>query len=312
MPLFFAAFYHFNPRARVGRDYGISRQGRSVLISIHAPAWGATIFCLHFVCKSCDFNPRARVGRDKARSEHYAAFAISIHAPAWGATCSNTSKHPEEKISIHAPAWGATQFLEEADKTRRISIHAPAWGATMQRMCKAGWMNYFNPRARVGRDWISPCCRRRYPYFNPRARVGRDAHAASDGHTEPISIHAPAWGATMNRLFLVAQFLFQSTRPRGARRAQRGLHSRRRLFQSTRPRGARQLRHGLWLGRSHFNPRARVGRDAVPESIATLMTRISIHAPAWGATTDDEVYYKEWRDFNPRARVGRDTSTARA
>jgi len=82
--------------------------------------------------------------------------------------------------------------------------------------------------------------------------------------------------------------LFQSTRPRGARQitTQWHLHSGR--FQSTRPRGARLAFVKLWRrrrevsihapawgatkksaaaksGLSSFNPRARVGRDIIPE-----------------------------------------------
>ena len=56
---------------------------------------------------------------------------------------------------------------------------------------------------------------------------------------------------------------FQSTRPRGARprSALPSLPSF--LFQSTRPRGARRDRR--WQGGcgSHFNPRAREGRDCL-------------------------------------------------
>ncbi len=56
--------------------------------------------------------------------------------------------------------------------------------------------------------------------FNPRARVGRDidAQAAPELRLK-VSIHAPAWGATLALYFIKAGTeVFQSTRPRGARR----------------------------------------------------------------------------------------------
>ena len=53
---------NFNPRARVGRD------------------WGSTTTTTH------DFNPRARVGRDLDTRVLLPLLVISIHAPAWGAT----------------------------------------------------------------------------------------------------------------------------------------------------------------------------------------------------------------------------------
>ncbi len=56
--------------------------------------------------------------------------------------------------------------------------------------------------------------------FNPRARAGRDLIEAADK---------------------VARYLFQSTRPRGARQMYNMIRDYKREFQSTRPRGARQL-----------------------------------------------------------------------
>ena len=101
---------HFNPRSREGSDGALNlrrsaswgfqstlpRRERQhlltfnnadALISIHAPAKGATTYCVTAV---------------KIHS-------ISIHAPAKGATQDKNPLHPqEEKISIHAPAKGAT------------------------------------------------------------------------------------------------------------------------------------------------------------------------------------------------------------
>ena len=54
--------------------------------------------------------------------------------------------------------------------------------------------------------------------FNPRARVGRDLYNLSRFGSAPVSIHAPAWGATAgNRAGVLGFIQFQSTRPRGAR-----------------------------------------------------------------------------------------------
>ena len=61
------------------------------LISIHAPAKGATwtfdLFWLHIVY----FNPRTREGCDDMTSEQAKIYKISIHAPAKGATHLNLS-----------------------------------------------------------------------------------------------------------------------------------------------------------------------------------------------------------------------------
>ena len=77
-----------------------------------------------------------------------------------------------------------------------------------------------------------------------------------------VSIHAPAWGATTQTTIDRLPNKFQSTRPRGAR-----------------PAHARYLSIDL-----RFNPRARVGRDRDRSGKAAASYRVSIHAPAWGAT----------------------------
>ena len=167
-----------------------------------------------------------------------------------------------------------------------VSIHAPVWGATAPR-----------PRAR-----LHPTC------FNPRARMGRDGN--------PL---------TYKRFVRV----FQSTRPYGARRRPGCADRANQQFQSTRPYGARRDNAERWRdGRrvsihapvwgatpankrkpliySCFNPRARMGRDPLPnvwlgvtcefqstrpygarpapQCLARRHLRVSIHAPVWGAT----------------------------
>ena len=53
--------------------------------------------------------------------------------------------------------------------------------------------------------------------FNPRSRMGSDY---DDSHViirDLISIHAPAWGATVAIMFFDRRELFQSTLPHGER-----------------------------------------------------------------------------------------------
>ena len=62
---------YFNPRSRMGSDAGGRAAGEHLAdISIHAPAWGATV--------------NAIVQKRLAK--------ISIHAPAWGATHEEAGK----------------------------------------------------------------------------------------------------------------------------------------------------------------------------------------------------------------------------
>ena len=98
----------------------------------------------------------------------------------------------------------------------------------------------FNPRARAGRDINLPHLLRCVKSFNPRARAGRDANSALQLLYLTVSIHAPARGAT--RTPWAIQWRYWSFNPRA--RAGRdpfapGILIANDLFQSTRPRGAR-------------------------------------------------------------------------
>ena len=144
----------FNPRSRVGSDDASSssrtykdefqstlprgeRRSSSQIwildtnISIHAPAWGATIY-------GC--GPTS------------VFLQISIHAPAWGATVLSWDKNKGFLISIHAPAWGATIFsaffvrlLQDFNPRSRVGSDGKYDGSADGRID-------FNPRSRVGSD----------------------------------------------------------------------------------------------------------------------------------------------------------------
>jgi len=99
----------------------------------------------------------------------------------------------------------------------------------------------------------------------------------------PVSIHAPARGATQifqlgldgglfqstrphgaRRAYVIVttgSYTFQSTRPHGARHTTVGTYSMDDMFQSTRPHGARRGPGTGTGNRTGFNPRARTGRD---------------------------------------------------
>ena len=99
---------------------------------------------------------------------------------------------------------------------------------------------------------------------------------------------------------------FQSTRPRGARRGYRFRWGCGETFQSTRPRGAR-LYHNVLLWIHHevsIHAPAR-GATAIIDALSAERT-VSIHAPARGATIVTPTTLRNEVSFNPRAREGRD------
>ncbi len=99
-----------------------------------------------------------------------------------------------------------------------------------------------------------------------------------------VSIHAPAWGATVDIIKnLMLNYAFQSTRPHGARQIVTIVFSLDKLFQSTRPHGARPRQSGQ-----------------TAEGIRFQSTR------PHGARPGSGVVFREGCCFNPRARMGRD------
>ena len=234
-------------------------------VSIHAPAWGATVADARPGSRRWTrFNPRARVGRDSnSNSLTYSLMSFQSTRPRGARLCVSFITVWAEGVSIHAPAWGATSFpLVHRARPRR-----------------------FNPRARVGRDdalvlisdcWDvfqstrprgarlgSPLCALQfkavsihapawgatYEHYVVRVEISVSIHAPAWGATAigdavarltGVSIHAPAWGATGSVARANGEiFVFQSTRPRGARRDKAKEIALRFGFQSTRPRGAR-------------------------------------------------------------------------
>ena len=142
-------------------------------------------------------------------------------------------------------------------------------------------------------------------FQSTRPRGARQRGAASSPVNPMVSIHAPAWGATRRSRRAWVYKRFQSTRPRGARLIAASYRLSSVLFQSTRPRGARpnsvRIRKQPWWFQS-TRPR---GARHQHRTAKARVKRVSIHAPAWGATGGCRCWQAD-RSFNPRARVGRD------
>ena len=120
--------------------------------------------------------------------------------------------------------------------------------------------------------------------FNPRTRMGCDQIDLMYGYGYVISIHAPAWGATLQGANAFANFVFQSTHPHGVRLETISFKIILTIFQSTHPHGVRQAFSRNTIRRILFQSTHPHGvRPWLTAGLSALM-RISIHAPAWGAT----------------------------
>ena len=235
-------------------------------VSIHAPAWGATHQQHAIGCRFARFNPRTRVGCDLFFGSNILAMLRF------------QSTHPRGVRHL----GGGKQTIQFS-----VSIHAPAWGATALK--DAGWQISirFNPRTRVGCDITGTDGELRETKFqSTHPRGVRHLRPHEDQVYQSVSIHAPAWGATTGGLHGHVPFHGFNPRTRVGCdfrctcRASRacGFNPRTRvgcdiLLLRTLP---------VVLG---FNPRTRVGCDLRMGELVPISCMVSIHAPAWGATS---------------------------
>ncbi len=230
-------------------------------------------------------------------------------------------------ISIHAPARGATRVCIDQHLRGVISIHAPARGATIRGRPGGYPHQDFNPRSREGSDCFLLLSGYVSKNFNPRSREGSDSffHPTRSPvvrfqSTLPrgerlsvledikiahdISIHAPARGATESRVTKNNIIVISIHAP---------------------ARGATMTSPGSRWPIGYFNPRSREGSDwrhkdtgykrfkfqsTLPRGVLfrSMRRRISIHAPARGATPKGVRQVLGRVDFNPRSREGSDST----
>ena len=170
------------------------------IVSIHAPAWGATRNVVqhrlhHPLFRStplpggrparttsgrptCLFRSTPpHGGRPEFRRTIYSVFAVSIHAPAWGATRRRPPSRARCRSFDPRPRMGGDYCYSEHYRGQAVSIHAPAWGATSTLFC-AGAGHAVSIHAPA---WGATCGERCAEYgaarFDPRPRMGGDAGA---------------------------------------------------------------------------------------------------------------------------------------
>ena len=120
-----------------------------------------------------------------------------------------------------------------------------------------------------------------------------------------ISILAPAWGASAAFLYSPGSNAFQFSPPRGGRPAFWEVIIMAEEFQFSPPRGGRppETLCRMFI-QAYFNSRPRVGGVRSGRIIRRRALRISILAPAWGASSAVQTHCYTVPNFNSRPRVG--------
>ena len=190
----------------------------------------------------------------------------------------------------------------------------------------------FNPRSREGSDCSSRALIYILHNFNPRSREGSDKIIDKPLPIHPISIHAPARGATKTGCTVCGKQIFQSTLPRGERqctyqrrmdfgdfnpRSREGsddiIRLMRRIistFQSTLPRGERPVLLFAVKLAGNFNPRSREGSDLLRKFFHFAIENFNPRS----REGSDGILSKipcTHKYFNPRSREGSDVNQSR-
>ena len=280
------AWPYFNPRSRMGSDVVHQPPELRARISIHAPAWGATRGTGLYACPQ-NFNPRSRMGSDTPRwslalfagyfnprsrmGSDYLGIQSSGTEKKFQSTLPHGERHLVKRRHV-AVAYFNPRSRMGSDPIGInivisgdvISIHAPAWGATQGNAARMVAYQFQStlphgerPDSRHSQDMSC--------YFNPRSRMGSDSRRWMDLRCAG----------------------FQSTLPHGERHPS-PIRSTSTWYFNPRSRmgsdgGGRQWR----IVSRDFNPRSRMGSDLGLYGQLAAERRISIHAPAWGATAAD-------------------------
>ena len=211
----------------------------------------------------------------------------SIRAPTWDTTGSDRHLHPSSlRFNPRVPHGTRRGTYSSGRIPAAVSIHAPAEGATAQGLRQHPGIESFNPRARGGRDasdfrMLSSSTE----FQSTRPRRARPTRRTVPPSYPRVSIHAPAEGATLQALIGRRAAAVSIHAPaEGATRTPWRHTARTPWFQSTRPRRARPLlRNHLWAVDRFQSTRPRRARLVCAQG-ARDDQKVSIHAPAEGAT----------------------------
>ena len=144
------------------------------VISIHAPAKGATPEPPHLPLAFPYFNPRSREGSD------FTAVNLLTPLRAFQSTLPRRERHRRLRSSSGSCYFnprsreGSDVLSVDGAATTQISIHAPAKGATTPVSPIRWFIRHFNPRSREGSDATAGRTAARRRHFNPRSREGSD------------------------------------------------------------------------------------------------------------------------------------------
>ena len=170
----------------------------------------------------------------------------------------------------------------------------------------------FNSRSRVGSDGLFFGKIQAERTVSIRAPAWGATYCKRNGIlTGRVSIRAPAWGATPHPAGCYGVCRFQFALPRGERQKLLNWRRKQKKFQFALPRGERHPTSQSAARTNRVSIRAPAwGATEHPLKFHIVAT-VSIRAPAWGATHRQRKPPRRGHRFNSRSRVGSDNHPPR-
>ena len=150
--------------------------GTGRVVSIHAPAWGATWARTLMMAVPLLFQSTLPHGERRAGRHRH---------PGRNNSFNPRSRMGSDRVTVAIILAGA-MFQSTLPHGERLRASMMVWYT---------WSS-FNPRSRMGSDSAWRVAVATDDSFNPRSRMGSDMHQVTAYSLAKVSIHAPAWGAT--------------------------------------------------------------------------------------------------------------------
>ena len=122
---------------------------------------------------------------------------VSIHAPAWGATPSWLSSRPGWPCFNPRPRMGGDPPSQRCNSTMTMFQSTPPHGGRRHPTTESWSASSFNPRPRMGGDRSSVMLWPMWTKFQSTPPHGGRHSFSAAICLALVSIHAPAWGATL-------------------------------------------------------------------------------------------------------------------
>ena len=160
---------------------------------------GCDLKCRHTAKSSIRFNPRTRMGCDCSTDRPIASPRLFQSTHPHGVRLTDAYVEPLTlDVSIHAPAWGATGWMIYVHNGKRFQSTHPHGVRPAQVVKVRKKKLCFNPRTRMGCDKSDEQMYNLAVEFQSTHPHGvRQRKPPTHNSQHHVSIHAPAWGATL-------------------------------------------------------------------------------------------------------------------